>query len=527
MRSYRAAFFAVLIVAIGLGMALVWRWRAAGPGAAAATAPSSVVAAGPPAGAAGAAIPSSAGGAAAAGALAPVRLSARQQQAIGVTVGTVAKGPVSDPIHTVGTVAPDQRLLATVQVRFAGWVQREYANEQYQFIRRGQPLLTIYSPQLVTAEREYLLARQQRELLRASAVPGVAAGAETLLAASRQRLAQWQVPAAEVARLARTGRVRHSITIDSPATGYVLERQVLPNGYVQPGTTLYTIAGLSKVWVNAAVQQTDAGRVRAGEPATITVDAYPGRVFPGQVDFVNPVLNAATRTLAVRLVFANPELRLKPGMFVNATIQVPLGRRLSVPAGAVLETGRQAVVFVAQGQGYFNPTTVTVGARVGDRLVILKGLRAGERIATSANFLIDSESQLQAALGAYAPPPPGVGANSVPPGDGPSQSSGYRLALAPMAWRKGNNRVRLRLLSAAGAGAAGAQVQMSLRMPAMPAMGMAAQQARANLRDEGGGNYAGTVTLPSGGAWQLRVTAERNGAVLAQYAAAVRVPGGA
>ena len=528
MRFYRIALIAALAVIVLLAAALVRELRSR------ATAPapssfSSVVASGPPlsagetpsAGSAGvsAAAPAPAGGENPR--LQPVQISPLTLQRIGVRIGRVRYGPVADTIRTVGNVVPDQRLLASVQVRFSGWIEREYANKVFQFIRRGQPLVTIYSPDLVTTEQDFLLARRNARLLAASRVPGVASGATVLLAASRRRLAQWQVPRREIARLERSGKVRQEITLDSPVTGYVFQRDVLPNQFVRAGTTLYTVADLSKVWVNAQVFQNDAGLLRVGDPVTLTVDAYPGRVFRGRVDYVNPIVQSATRTIPARLVFANPQLKLTPGMFVNATIHIPLGRQLTIPANAVLQTGTQNIVFVDQGGGYLAPTFVQLGPRVSGAFVVRSGLRAGQRVVTSANFLIDSESQLQAALGGFVPPPPGVGANARQPA---AARARIMLATRPSPPAKGSNQLTVRLTGPGGQGVAGAQVTVMFFLPAMPAMGMAAQHAQANLEDQGGGAYAGTIQLPSGGAWQVTVTAQRDGKVIASRQ--VRFSGG-
>ena len=509
MKTYRLALLAAGLIILMLAAVLVrqnWvKWRAA-------PRRSSVVIAAGPAAAAGPArsslsAPPSAASPDSGAKLAPVHLSPATLQAIGVRLGTVAYGLVADTVRTVGYVAADQDLLSTVQVRFSGWVTHEFATQPYQFIRRGQPLVTLYSPELATSEEEYLLALRDRRLLQASSVPGVASGARSLVAASRRRLAQWQVPARTLARLARTGRAQREVTVDAPSTGYIMERRVLPNGYVRPGQTIYTVAGLSKVWVNVQVFQNDAGRVRVGQPAAITVDAYPGEVFSGRVAVMEPVVNAGTRTVPARLVLANPRLRLLPGMFVNAVIHVPLGRRLTVPAGAVLQTGSRNIAFVDEGGGYLRPVNVTLGPQVGDAIIVLHGLQAGQRVVASANFLIASESQLQAALGGFVPPPPGARGQAAP-------RARIEFAVQPSPPRKGVNAVRVRLTGAGGRSITGARVTVSFFMPAMPAMGMPAAHASATLAASGGG-YAGSITLPSGGNWQVAVSASKNGTVLA------------
>ncbi len=527
MRFYRTALFVAVAVIVVLGVVLVRRMRAGAPGGGAAT--SDVVASGPPL--AGSAAPGTAATAAGAGTdggggnprLQPVHISPAALQTIGVRVGRVRYGPVANVIRTVGKVTPDQRLLATVQVRFPGWVEHEYADQIYQFIRRGQPLVTLYSPEVVTSEEDFLLARQNRSLLSASTVAGVAAGANELLAASRQRLLQWQIPSREIARLERTGKASQQITLDSPVTGYIFERQILPNQYVKAGTTLYTVTGLSRVWVNVQVFQTDAAQLHVGELATVTVDAYPGRVFRGRVDYINPVVEPATLTIPVRLEFANPGLMLKPGMFVNANIHVALGWRLTIPASAVLQTGTQDIAFVDMGGGYLVPKYLELGPRLANAFVVNKGLHAGQPVVTSANFLIDSESQLQAALGAYAPPPPGVGINAAQP---VAATARLQLTTTPSPPAKGANQLRASLTAPGGKGIIGAQVTVQFLMPAMPAMNMPAQHARATLTSQGRGVYTGTIRLPSGGNWQVTVTAMRDGQLIASRQLRLRAGGG-
>ena len=227
-----------------------------------------------------------------------------------------------------------------------------------------------------------------------------------------ERLRQWGVPQQEIARLESTGQVQQELEVDSPASGYITERNALPRVAVQPDMRLYTIADLSTVWVQAQVFQDDLGRIKAGDPARLTVDTFPGRTFSGRVDFIYPQVDTDTRTAKVRVVFSNPGLQLKPGMFVNVALKVPMGQQLVIPATGILQSGTRQIAFVNRSDGYIEPREVQLGARVGDDFVVLKGLKAGEQIVTSANFLIDSESQLQAALGSFVPPPPGAGTAS-------------------------------------------------------------------------------------------------------------------
>ncbi|MGH9714769.1 MAG: efflux RND transporter periplasmic adaptor subunit [Candidatus Acidiferrales bacterium] len=458
--------------------------------------------------------------------LVPVQLSVERLQSIGVKFGVVERKPIQDEVRTTGTVAIDETRLSYVQTRFSGYVVKVSADATYKYVRKSQPLFTIYSPELAAAEREYLVARQNAQGLAQSTVPGVAAGITSLVNASAERLKQWNLPQHEIARLESSGQVQEELEIDSPTSGYIIERNALPNLTVQPDTRLYTIADLSEVWVLAQVFQSDLGRIRAGEPADLTVDSYPGRTFRGRVDFIYPDVDMTTRTARVRLVFSNPNLTLTPGMFVNVTLQVPLGNQLVIPTSGVLQSGTRQIVFVDKGGGYLEPREVQVGTQAGDQYIVLKGLKAGERVVTSANFLIDSESQLQASIGSFVPPPPGAGAAAAMNGQGMQPTAAIDLATEPATPRKGTNLYRVKLTASDGSPISGAQVSVRSFMPAMPQMGMAAMNVATALVEKGSGIYEGQVNLESGGTWQVTVTALKNGAVLAAKQISLNAEGG-
>ena len=232
--------------------------------------------------------------------LVPIQLSPQRMQSIGVKIGTVESRVISDEIRSYGNVQPNERRFAYVQTRFAGWIRQIYADATGDFIAKGQPLFTIYSPDLVASEREYLLAKKGAVALQQSAVSGVADGAASLIAASKSRLQQFDIPERDIAKLDDTGEPITDLTVMSPVAGYITEKNALPNMYVQPDTKLYTIADLSEIWVLAQIFQNDAGRIKPGDPAEVTLDAYPGQVFKGKVDYLLPQLDMATRTLSVR-----------------------------------------------------------------------------------------------------------------------------------------------------------------------------------------------------------------------------------
>jgi Cu(I)/Ag(I) efflux system membrane fusion protein/cobalt-zinc-cadmium efflux system membrane fusion protein len=443
----------------------------------------------------------------AAPALTAVELTPERMQSIGVRLGRVEYRNIESEIRATGSVDVDQRRLSYVQTRYPGWLKDVFVSATYEFVKKGQPLFTIYSPELVASEQEYLLAKANLQRVSQSSVHGVSAAADTLLRAARERLAQWNLSDSDVSQLETSGKPIADFTFKSPVSGYVIERMALPNAYVQPDMRLYTIADLSSVWVQGQVFQEDAGKLRPGDPAEITVDAYPNRKFHAQVEQILPQIDPSTRTLQVRLTVPNPNILLKPGMFVNVRLILPLGRQLFVPASAVLQGGARQVVFISRGQGRFDPREVQLGSRTDDGFVVLKGLQAGDVVATSANFLIDSESQLQAAAGSYAPPPAGAGTEM----SSNSEQVSAELTTDPNPPHKGKNTIQVKLTAADGKPLSGAEVGVTFHMPGMPDMGMAEMNSNAGLNDRNNGIYSGQLDLGSGGIWQVTITAAQGG----------------
>jgi len=446
-------------------------------------------------------------------------------QSIGVQIGEVKYQPVNDEIRFYGNVQADERRLASVQTRFAGWIRKLYADATGDFVRKGQPLFTIYSPDLVTTEQEYLIAKKNQADLQQSSVTGVASGAASLLSAAKDRLLQWEISSSVIATLDTEGKVITDLTINSPVSGYITEKNALPNMYVQPEMHLYTVSDLSDVWVLAQVFQNDAGKIKPGDQAEVTVDAYPGRVFTGRVDYLLPQVDTATRTLPVRLVIPNPGLKLRPGMYVNVRLRLPLGKQLVVPGSAVFHSGTRNLVFVYRGDGNIEPREIDLGSRVGEQQIVAKGVRAGEQIVISANFLIDSEAQLQAAAGAFTPPPPGAGAAAAMNAPAQTQAT-VELTTDPSPPHKGSNTVRVKLTSGDGKPITGAQVTVTFFMPAMQEMGMAAMKTAVHASDKGGGLYEGSGDLRSGGTWQVTVTGTQNGQVIVSKHLTLNATGG-
>ena len=453
--------------------------------------------------------------------LSPVQLTPEQLQSIGVMTGVPQYKQLADDLRASGTVAINDRLVSYVQVRFSGYIRKVFANATYQYVKKGQPLFTIYSPDLVATQQEFLLARENQRTLSRSSIGDVASDARALSTAAERRLEQWEVPASEVDELKRTGKVIPDLTIQSPASGYIIERNALPNMYAEPSTRLYTIADLSRIWVNAQVFQNDVGRLKPGNPVAITVDAYPDKTFHGRVEEILPQVDLTTRTVQVRLSIDNSGLLLKPGMFVNVQLKSPLGRQLVVPASAVFQTGMREVVFLNKGDGRIEPKEVVTGPRSGDNVVILSGLDPHQSIITSANFLIDSESQLQAASGQGAVPASPM-AESAPPG----KQANIDFIVDRHQLRKGANSVQVKVTNDHGVPVSDADVTVSSFMAAMPSMGMAAIQNSFRLKNAGNGLYQGSVDLPNGGLWQLTITVKRGDALLATKQLRINAEGG-
>jgi Cu(I)/Ag(I) efflux system membrane fusion protein/cobalt-zinc-cadmium efflux system membrane fusion protein len=455
--------------------------------------------------------------------LGSVQLSPQRLQEIGVTMATVELKNVNDNLSVPGNVDMDEQRLSYVQTRFPGWIQDVFANATYQYVRKGQRLFTVYSPDLVSSEQEYLLARQNQKSFSQDAHGMASHESGWLLQAAEERLRQFGIPAQAITDLEQSGKVQRNIAIDSPVSGYIIERNALPNAYVQPDTKLYTIADLSTVWVYANVFQNDVGRLKPGDPAQVTVDAYPGRHFNGRIDQVLPQVDPTTRTVRVRLIFRNPGVVLKPGMYVNVAIAVPLGRHLVIPSSAVLQTGSRAIAFINRGNGNLEPRTIEIGPQFDDSVIVLNGLKDGEQVVSSANFLVDSEAQLQQALQAFSPPSPPIAkaANGAP-----AAQMHIDLSTQPDPPHQGANTVRVKLTGPDGKPVVGAQVTAIFVIPAMPAMGMAAKRAAASLTDMGNGSYEGSLHLDSGGTWQVNVIVQRGGEVVASKQLSLSATGG-
>lgn len=327
---------------------------------------------------------------------AAVMVTPVRQQLIGVKTAVVGKQQLETAIRAVGKVDYDEQRIAHVNLRISGWVEDLFVDYTGQLVRKRQPLFTLYSPDLVAAQDEYLLALRAEEQVQDSPLPEVREQAAQMVQAARDRLRLWTITDQQITELARRGTAQTYLTIFSPIAGHVIDKQVFKGMFVEPQTKMYVIADLSAVWVHAEIYEYEVPFVRVGQSATLTLDAYPGESFHGQVTYIYPYMNKEARTLKVRLEFPNPGLRLKPEMYGTVVIRVDRGRKLAVPDQAVLDSGIRKIVFVAKGKGLFEPRQVTLGPKVGSYYEVIEGLVEGERIVTSGTFLLDSESKLMA-----------------------------------------------------------------------------------------------------------------------------------
>ena len=331
--------------------------------------------------------------------LATVRIPEERRRLLGVKTSEVARRPFVRTIRAPGRVAPDETRLREVRTKVAGYVEALFAGATGETLRRGEPLLSIYSPELLASQQEYLVALETRQRTAGSSIPSIAASGEEVVASARRRLELLDLADDQLRALETTGQPQRTVTLHAPISGTVLERMVTQGQRVEPETPLLKLADLSRVWVLASVFEHESPFVRVGQRAEIRLAQAP-TPLAGRIGFVYPVLDATTRSLQVRIELDNPGRTLKPEMFVDVGLEADLGTRLAVPASAVMETGTRQVVFVDKGDGRFEPREVRTGLRLPDVYEILDGLSEGERVVTSANFFIDSESKLESAMAA-------------------------------------------------------------------------------------------------------------------------------
>lgn len=326
-------------------------------------------------------------------------VSPERLQSIGVKFALAERRSLDRTIRTVGRVEVDERRLAHVHLKLEGWIDELRVNYTGERVQRGQMLFTLYSPELVATQQEYLLALKGKKLLGESEFPEAAAGAHSLLDVTRQRLRLWDITEDHIRDLEHTSKVLKTLPIHSPITGTVIKKVALAGMRVGPGDELYTIADLSRIWITADIYEYELPLIKMGQTATVTLSYDPATILQGRVAFIYPTLDPQTRTAKVRFELDNPSEQLKPEMYANVELHIPLGTRLVIPREAILESGERQVIFIHHGGGKLEWRTVKLGARAGDWVEVTEGIAEGDHVVTSANFLLDSESRLKAAVG--------------------------------------------------------------------------------------------------------------------------------
>ena len=436
---------------------------------------------------------------------AEINIDLRRQQLLGVRTAPAERRMLTQPIRAVGSVRYDETRLADVNVKVDGWIEELHVDYTGQFIEPGQPLFTLYSPELLTTQQEYLLALETRDQLRNSQIAEARDHADRLVEATRQRLALWDLPPDEIEALEERGETHRTMLFRTPVGGFIIEKQVVQGQHVTAGMSLYTVADLSVVWVEADVYEHELSLVREGMPASVTVDAYPEDGFRGRIIYIYPYVEERTRTVRVRVELSNPRGRLKPGMYANVALDATIGEGVVVPANALLDSGTEQYVFLSQGDGYFEPRSVVVGPRLGEAVQILEGLDGTEMVATNATFFIDSESQLRAALQGFDPVPIATGGGAI------RERLEIQFRSQPDPPQSGANVFEVTVADADGGPVMDADVSVIFYMAAMPTMNMPAMQTDAPLSHQGGGVYGGNGEVMMAGSWNVTVVVSREG----------------
>jgi Cu(I)/Ag(I) efflux system membrane fusion protein len=333
-----------------------------------------------------------------------VQISPERQQLIGVKIGAVEMRSLQKVIRTVGRIDYDEKRIVTVSPKIGGWIEDLYVDFTGRFVKQGDPLLTIYSPELVSTQEEYLLALRAKRSLAKSPFPEVAGSGDSLAESARRRLRLWDITDDQIKALEESGQAKKTLTLYSPFSGFVLEKSAYKGMNIMPGVALYKLADLSVVWLYADIYEYELPFIRLGQQASIQLAYIPAETFTGRAIYIYPSLNPETRTAKVRFEIPNSHERLKPEMYANVEIKVQLGRKLAVPEGAIINTGIRQIAILDKSNGYFEPREVKVGSKADNYYEVLSGLKAGERVVTSANFLVDSESNLKEAMGGMSMP---------------------------------------------------------------------------------------------------------------------------
>lgn len=328
-----------------------------------------------------------------------VAISAEKQTLAGVRTTIVERKSLIRNIRTTAQIVADETKIAHVHVKVAGYIEQVYIDYVGKLVKKGEPLFTLYSPDLVSTEEEYLIARRGDATLGSAPFQEVSQGAQSLLKSTRQRLKLWDISDEQIKQIDETGKVSKDLTFYSPITGFVTDRKAFPQTSVTPDTELYTVADLSTVWANADIYEYEVPFVHLGQRVSLALSYYPGKIYSGRISYIYPTVDSQSRTVKVRIEIPNPGFALKPQMFADAQLQVDYGTQILVPQEAVLDSGTEQQVFVVHPGGMFEPRKIKLGPVVEGNVAVLSGLRPGETVVTSGNFLIDSESRLKSSMG--------------------------------------------------------------------------------------------------------------------------------
>lgn len=435
-----------------------------------------------------------------------VTIDPRRLQQIGVRIALVRRSTIGHEIRAAGVVRFDETRQAEITTKVDGWIRDLRADFTGRTIARGEPLFTLYSPALLAAQNEYLLALRGHGQAATSELPSVRDYAERLHRAARERLLRWDLSEADIRELEERGHATDTIPFRSPVTGTIVEKMAVEGMRVTVGQTLFRVADLSVVWVEAAVPEQDMPVVRIGQVAAITLESFPGEPLVGKTTYAYPTVDEQTRTARVRFQFANRGGRLKPGMFATVQLAGPVTAGLTVPTDAVLDAGKDQLVFVAIGEGRFEPRPVKLGRRTREEIEITDGLKEGEQVATGAAFFLDSESQLRAAVQSYQ-----AALEQASESAGSAQRLDISLRPQPDPPRTGENMLEVLVRDANGQPIADADVTVTFFMPAMPTMNMPAMRNQAKLPAAGGGVYRGAGQVMMAGRWDVTVDVSRGG----------------
>jgi RND family efflux transporter MFP subunit len=445
---------------------------------------------------------------------ASVQMTEDEQRSIGLQTAVVQHRMIHRELLAVARVEEPETQLASISTRIGGRIDKLHVDFTGQPVRRGQPIAEIYSPEILTSAEEYKLAIENRKRLANSAELQAISGADELISASRRRLELWGLTPQQIDTIATSDKPQIDLTIYSPASGIVTERQVTQGQYVNAGDVLYTVTDLSRVWVKADIYETDLPQVHVGQAVEITSESAPGAKLRGQVGFLEPMVNAQTRTTVARIEVSNPGMRLRPGMFVQVRFAVSGQHTLAVPRSAVVDTGTRKLVYVAKGNGVFEGHEVQLGPVGDDYYPVSSGLREGDRIVTEGNFLVDSQTRISGGMSGMFGGSKEFNQQQAAPESAQFKVSFHSDPATPQGGAE--TTVHVFVHDAAGKHVTDAQVQVTLFMPAMPAMGMAEMRETATLAASGS-EYTGRIKVPTPGTWTVTVAVSRGGQRLTSY----------